>query len=171
MASRTFQIVAIVAAVAFMGTVGLTVMAMEDGSEGQEQGGGFLSHLHKLGQRLHGDGHHQNPMAQMIEQLELTPDQLQRLEKVHEIIGSYGSGGHGSMADLHNQLVTQFERGYIESGEIRGFIDEHVEQIRGMAYAVTDELIELINGLDEKQRGILLAHLQGAKSGDHGHGH
>ena len=75
------------------------------------------------------------------------------------------------MADLHNQLVTQFERGYIESGEIRGFIDGHVEQIRGMAYAVTDELIELINGLDEKQRGILLAHLQGAKSGDHGHGH
>ncbi len=125
MASRTFQIVAIVAAVAFVGTVSLTVMATGDGSEGQAPGDGFLSHLHKLGQRLHGDGHHQNPMA-----------------------------------DLHNQLVTQFERGYIEPREIRGFIDGHVEQIRGMAYAVTDELIELINGLDEKQREILLAHLR-----------
>ena len=29
-------------------------------------------------------------MAQVIEQLELTPDQMKRFEKIHEIAGSFG---------------------------------------------------------------------------------
>jgi len=150
MASKTFQIVAIIAAIAFVGTVTLAVVAV--GSDGDGQGGGFIQQLHRLGQNLHGGGGHHDAMAQLVEQLELTPDQQQRFEKIHEIVGSYGDGGHASMLDLHEELVTQFERGQIGTAEIRRTIDGHIEQLRGMAYAVTDELVALVNELDESRR-------------------
>jgi Spy/CpxP family protein refolding chaperone len=109
-------------------------------------------------------------MAQLIEELELTPDQQQRLEKLHEIFGAYHSQGSGSMFMLHNELVEQFRRGGLETDEIRRTIDEHVEQIREMAYAGTDELVALVNGLDARQREIVLTHLQGSQEEHHSHG-
>lgn len=120
-----------------------------------------MGHLHKLGQQLHGQDDHMDHMTRLIEQLELTPDQQQHLEKIHEIIGAYGSGHSGSMTELHDQLVSQFEQGRLETQQIRGVIDGHVEQIRETAYAGTDELIALVNGLDSRQREIVLTHLQG----------
>jgi len=168
MAKRMFPIVAVIAAVALVGTVSLTVIATGDDSADRE--GGFLRQLHQLGHYVHGGAHHQNHMAGLIEQLELTPDQLQRLEKVHEIIGTYGSEGPGSMAELHDKLVAQFEQGQVETDEIRLVIDGHVEQIRDVAYAVTDELIALVNELDATQREIMLEHLQGNQEGHHLHG-
>ncbi len=169
MANKTSQIVAIIAAVALVGTLSLTALARGAGdSAGQE--GGFFHGLHALGNFLHGGAHQQDPMAELIEQLELTPDQLQRLEKMHQIIGTYGHEGHGSMAELHGKLVDQFEEGHVGTAEIRQLIDEHVEQIRGMAYAVTDELIALVNELDATQREIMLAHLQSNHEGHHSHG-
>ncbi len=169
MANRTFQIVAVIVAVALVGTLSLTALARGAGDSASQEGG-FLSKLHELGSFLHGSAHHQDPMADLIEQLELTPDQLQRLEKIHEIIGTYGREGHGSMAELHGKLVEQFEKGHVGTDEIRQLIDEHVEQIRGMAYAVTDELITLVNELHGRQREIMLAHLQGNHEGRHSHG-
>ena len=168
MATRTFQILAIVAAVT-VGTVTLAIVA--SGGEAGGQDGGFFRHLHKLGQHLHGGGGHHDHMAQVIEQLELTPDQMQRFEKIHEIVGSFGGGEDSAMVGLHDSLVTQFEQGYVGTDEIRQAIDAHLEEFRGLAYAVTDELVALINELDESQREVLLKHLKGAKSGDHGHGH
>ena len=140
MTRRTLQIAAIIAAVALVGTVSLTVIATGGGSG--PQGGGFLSHLHQFGRHLHGGTQHHDQMARLI-------------------VGSFGSEGHGSMAELHDQLVSQFEHGYIETAEIRQVIDGHVEQIREVAYVVTDELVALVNGLDAKQRETLLAHLRG----------
>ena len=169
MAKGTFQIVAIIAAVALVGTIGLTVMAT--GGESGGRPGDFLSHLHKLGNHLHGGEHHNDHMSRLIEQLDLSPDQLQRLERVHEILGAHGSEQSGTMAELHDRLVAQFEQGYVEPDEIRQVIDGHVEQIRDVAYDVTDELIALINGLDARQREIVLAHLQGNNGGHPGHGH
>ena len=168
MAKRMFLVVAIIAVAALAGAAGLTVMATGDGAEGQE--GDFMDHLHKLGRHLHGEDHHMDQMTRLIEQLELTPDQMQRLEKLHEIIGSYGSEKSGSMAELHDRLVTQFEQGRLETDEIRGVIDGHVEQIREMAYAGTDELIALVNGLDSRQREIVLTHLQGNQKEHHSDG-
>ena len=169
MASKTFQIIAIIAAVVIVGTVTLAVVATGSDDGGQE--GGFFKHLHGLGQYLHGGGDHHDRMAQVIEQLELTPDQLQRFEKIHAIVANVGGGGDGAMVELHDSLVTQFEQGYVRTDEIRRIIDGQLEQIRSMAYAVTDELIALVNELDETQREVLLKHLEGTKAGGHGHGH
>jgi len=107
----------------------------------------------------------------VIEQLELTPEQMQRFERIHEIAGNFGHGGDKTMLELHESLVTQFKQGYVETDELRGAIDAHLEEFRGMAYAVTDELVALINELNEAQREVLLEHLEGTGSGDHGHGH
>ncbi len=178
MARKTLQIVAIIAAIALVGTVSLTVAATGDGSE-EKDGGGFLRHLHEMvGQHLHHGSHHQDHMAGVIEQLELTPDQVQRLERVHEIFGAFGSEGHASMAEVHEQLVAQVEQGYVDTGEVRRVIDGHLEQMRELAYAVTDELIPLVNELDATQRETLLTHLQGNRQAGHqahqghpGHGH
>jgi Spy/CpxP family protein refolding chaperone len=169
MAKGTIQIGAIIAAVALVGTIGLTVMAT--GGESGGRPGDFLSHLHKLGHYLHGGEDHHGQMSGLIEQLELTPNQLQRLERIHEILGAHGSEDPGTMAELHDQLVEQFEQGHVETDEIRRVIDGHVEQIRDVAYSVTDELIALVNELDTRQREIVLAHLQGNHGGHTGHGH
>lgn len=158
MAKTRFQIVAILAALAVVGMVGLTGTAAGGGSGDEE--GGFMRHLHEMAHHLHhGEDHHRH-MARVIEQLELTPDQLRHLENVHEVVGSYGSEGHASMAELHEQLVARVEEGELDTYEIRSIVDGHIEQIRAMAYAVTDEVVALINGLDATQRETLLAHLR-----------
>lgn len=170
MSQRTILIAALTVAVALAGSIGLTVMATGDGSEGEN--GGFLQHLHRVGNHMHGGAGHHDQMSALIDELQLTPDQLQRLERVHEIIGNAHHGdGRGTMAVLHEQLMAQIEQGRIESDEIRLVIDSHVEQIRTMAYAVTDELIELANGLDARQREILLAHLRENSNGHDSPGH
>lgn len=164
MRKTSLQIAAILAALVLVTAVGLTVAATGGGS-GEEEGG-FFQHLHEMGHHLHHGGHHHGGMDQLIEQLELTPDQRQHLEKVHEILGTFGSEGHGSLAELHEQLVGQVVQGEIETGAVRAIVDVHLEQVRDMAYAVTDELIALVNGLDATQRETLLAHLR-----EHGEGH
>ena len=77
----------------------------------------------------------------------------------------------GSMVELHNQLVEQFEQGDIEAEPIRQMIDQHLEEIRTMAYSATDDLTALVNSLDAEQREIVLAHLQGDHAGHGGLGH
>jgi Spy/CpxP family protein refolding chaperone len=167
MEKRIFQIVASVAVAALVGATGLTVMATGSDSEGE--GSGFMARLHGLGHDLHGDDHHMEHMTRLLEELELTPQQQQRVEKLHEVFGAYHSQGSGSMIELHNKLVEQFQRGRLETDEIRRTIDEHVEQIREMAYAGTDELVALVNGLDARQREIMLTHLQGNRAGHDSH--
>ena len=176
MMKRIFQIAAVLAVFVLAGTVGFTAVAKSGDSTGHASG--FLGHLHKMiSQHLQHGGHHQRGMTSLIEQLELTPEQRQHLEKIHEVLGTFGSDGHASMEALHNQLVARVEGGAVEASEVHDIIDEHLEQMRGVAYAVTDELVELVNGLDGKQREMLLAHLQG-HDGEHaghdghgGHGH
>ena len=167
MAGKTLQIVAITAAVAVAGTV--TVAVMASGNFGG-QDGSFIGHLHLLvEQQRHGRGGHDDTMAQIIEHLNLTPDQLQRVEKVQELVGSYSNGGHAAMLELHEELVTQFERGEVSTTEIRRVIDEHIKE-PAVASALTDELVGLVKSLDDTQRGILLEHLPETGPGG-GHGH
>ncbi len=167
MTKGTFRIVTVFAVVALAGVLSLTVTISGDDSE--ERSGGFMHHLHEMGRHLHGANHHQSPMAGLIEELEFNPDQLQRLERIHETFGTFGQEDPRAMIDLHNRLIEQFEQGNIETGEIRHLIDGHLEQVREMAYGVTDELIALVNGLDARQREILLTHIRGKHDGNDAH--
>ena len=170
MAKRTLQVLAIFAALALVGLVGLTVTASSGGSGDGDDEGGLMRHLHDMAHHLHRGEHHHHHMAQLIEQLELTPEQLRHLEKVHEIVGAFGTEGHGSMAELHEQLVAEVEQGELDAYEIRSIVDGHLDQLRDMAYGVADEVVALVNGLDATQRQTLLAHLrETVGEGHHGH--
>ena len=177
MSTKLLAITSIVAGVVLAGAAGVTVMGSA-GDGGDEQG--FLSHIHQMARGIHGGGHghgggHFGQMAELVDQLELTEDQARHFENIHSIVGSYGKSGHDSMNVLHTSLMEQFEQGYVDNAEIRKTIDEHVDQLRSMAYDATDELVALVNGLDERQRGIVLEHIEAAKRGgagrEHGHGH
>jgi len=156
MAGKIGQIVATMAAVAVAGTVTVAVVVSGD-SAGQESG--LIAHLHHMvGQHLHGGGGQADHSTQIIKGLNLTPDQVQRFEKINEIVESYGNGGHEAMMALHEELVTQFERGEVSTAEIRRVIDGHITE-PAVASALTDELVALVNGLNDTQRAILLEHL------------
>lgn len=133
-----FPIVAL-AAVLLLGMAGLTFLVM----------GG------------HGEiGGHQEAMAQLIEQLELTPEQRLHLERIHELMeATHHGSGAGSMAQLHERLVAQCLDGEVETSDLRPVVDEHVEQVRGVLYSITDEFVALVKGLDPKQRQMLKEHL------------
>jgi Spy/CpxP family protein refolding chaperone len=175
MTGRAFRIATVVtvaaavAVVILIGTVGLSVLAGVGGS-GDPQSG-LLSRVYHAGMRLHGGGHHEScqdehdgpcgEMARLIEQLDLTPDQHRHVERIHEIMKAHHGSGSGSMVELHEKLVAQLGRGEeVDRAEIRRVVDEHVAQIRSMAYAVTDELVALANSLDTRQREILQEHLR-----------
>ena len=56
--------------------------------------------------------------------------------------------------------MAQFADGEVETSELRPVVDEHVEQVRGMLYSITDEFVALVKGLDARQRQILQEHLR-----------
>ncbi len=153
MRDRTFQTIANIAAVALIGTV--TVAVVASGGAGA-QDSGFLGHLHSLvEQHLHGGGGQRDPMAQLVETLNLTPDQVQRFERVQEVVGAYPTRAHEPMVALHEVLAAQFGGGQFDIAEIRRAVDGHIEEMRVLAYAVTDELVALVNELDDTQRGVV----------------
>jgi len=106
-------------------------------------------------------------MDGLVSQLDLSQEQTERLEAIHRTLESHGGKAEGSIAGLHDQLVEQFEQGHIESDAVRRMIDQHLAEIRSVAYSVTDDLLALVNSLDARQREIVLAHLQ---AGHAGHG-
>ena len=159
-----FPVVALVA-VLLLGLAGLVFLVM--GGEGGRAP--CLARLvHAAGAKLHGThggdhhgaGGHHGAMAELIEKLELTPEQHQHLERIHELMeATHHGSGPGSMADLHEKLVAQCADGEVETSDLRAVVDEHVEQARGLLYSITDEFVALVQDLDARQRQILKEHL------------
>ena len=186
MAKRTFQALAIVLAVSLVALVSFTAGATAGsaggsaGGDSGENGKSFLQRLHSIGLQLHHNGgghghrggggfwHH---MDELVNQLDFSQEQTERLEAIHRTFESHGGKADGSMAELHDQLVEQFEQGYIEADAVRQMIDQHLAEIRTVAYSVTDDLFALVNSLDAEQREIVLAHLKGDHGGHSGLGH
>jgi len=168
MTRRTIQVLAIIAAIAVVATASVTVMTTRaTGNQAAASTSANVIHrLHGMMRNLHGGHDHQDPMAGLIERLKLTPEQLERFEEIQRIAGSYHRAGRGSMHELHEQLIARFEQGRVSTDEIRPVIDDHLETLREMAYAMTDQMIALVNDLDAAQREILLEYLQ---EGDRDH--
>ena len=182
MAKRVFQALAIVLAVSLVALVSFTAGSAAGSTVGDsgESGESFLERMHSIGLQFHhkGEGHGRHGgggfwhhMGELVNQLELSQEQTERLEAIHRTFESLGSKADGSMTELHDQLVEQFEQGYIEADAVRPMIDEHLAEIRTVAYSVTDDLFALVNSLDEKQREIVLAHLKGGHAGHSDLGH
>ena len=160
-----FPVVAL-AAVVLLALAGLAFLVMGGDSSGTPC---VARYLRAAGAKLHGthggddhgeDGGHHEAMAQLIQQLELTPEQHRHLERIHELMeATHHGSGPGSMAELHDKLVAQCADGEVEAADLRPVVDEHVEQVRGVLYTLTDEFVALVQGLDARQRQILKEHL------------
>ena len=187
MIKRTFQALAIVLAVSLVAFAGFATGAAngsasgDSGGESGNTGTSFFERLHSIGRQLHQHGgvhgHHGGGegffrhVGELVKQLDLSPEQTERLEAIHRTLESRGVTPDGSMAELHDQLVEQFQQGYIEADAVERMIDQQLAEIRTIAYSVTDDLLALVNSLDAGQREIVLAHLQGDHRGHAGHDH
>ncbi len=161
---RTIRAVALIAVLALAGSAGLSVIAGSGAAQGDETqpDSGLMHSIHRLGQQIHGvHGHHAHD-ANVIDRLQLTPEQTQRIERVQELMLNHGGSGSAGMAQLHDKLVAQYEQGPLSTDELHGLIDDHLEQTRALFYGVTDELAALLNELDETQRATLVEHLRQA---------
>ena len=171
MTKEILKSVTILGAIGLVAVLGLTVLATgEPEGDGKSDGkSGILHHLHQMGHHLHHlhGGHHRNPMAELIDDLELDAEQREHLEAIHHILGAFGSPGHGSMTEIHEQLIERFEAGSMDRGEVRSLVDDHLEEIRVLLHGAADEMVVLVNSLDESQRQVLSEHLE---NHDHGRG-
>jgi hypothetical protein len=125
-------------------------------------GGAGLAFFGIHGGDHHGQaGGHHAAMAELIERLQLTPEQHRHLQRIHELMeATHHGSGPGSMAELHEKLVAQLADGEVETADLRPVVDQHVEQVRGVLYSITDEFVSLLHGLDARQRQLLQQHLQ-----------
>lgn len=179
MANRKFQVLAIVLTMSLVTLGCFTAGAADESADGNsgDGGGSFLQNLHSMASQMHhgggGHGHDagdgfSSDMGDLVDRLDLSEEQTERLDSIHQNLASihrkfdfHGGAADGSMVELHDRLVRQFEQGHVEDGAIRQMIDLHLEEIRDAAYSATDDLLALVNSLDAGQREIVLAHLQG----------
>jgi len=115
-------------------------------------------------------------VGEIIEDLNLSPSQQERLDRIHAIVQAKIDEVHATHEDEHAWLREQVALGQVDQAQVRAAIDEHVEGFRATAYQVGDELTVFLNSLDESQRATLLAKLdrlhdslKQAHDGKHGH--
>jgi len=167
---KTKWILAVASCLILAGAIGVSAMDSGEGAHGGGHGVGFFDHLKQLGQHLHrGDTH--DRMADLFDEMQLTDAQRQHLTKIHEAVETVGHNPQMSMEQLHGQLMGQFMEGHVDAELITGMIDSHLEEMRSTAYQVTHQLVELVNGLDGKQREILMQHVNQMHGDADGHGH
>ncbi len=117
-------------------------------------------------------GHH--AMFHLIEALNLDSEQKVRVEALHKILMSQWTGRAEARDEHLQQLIERVEQGTADRAEARQLIDEHLEQLREVAYRSSDEIVALVNSFDGEQRALVVDHLQKVREkmgGHHGMGH
>ena len=134
MVKLLFQGVVAIAALAVVGTVGMTVA-----------------------QHGHGGHGHRHDMAQAFEAMDLSPAQQGKLERLHELMME--GGDHGMMMVIHDTLIGQLRDNRLDAIAARSAVDAHLERVRAGAYTITEELVAFGSSLDSGQRQIMLEHV------------
>ncbi|MEM1204174.1 MAG: Spy/CpxP family protein refolding chaperone [Acidobacteriota bacterium] len=170
MSRGTLKSIAFVAALLLSITLGLGVAADAGGSQTP-----WLERLHRYLMRLHGhsgDGHgHQSAdrpilrahlgMMHLMLQLDLDDTQQARVEAMHGIFADQRQAMHEDHALHLAEVLERFEHGGgFDPVEARHLVDHHAEQLRGVGYAVVDEMTALANSLDDDQRAVVIDHLR-----------
>jgi len=116
--------------------------------------GGFAGGA--MGHGFGGPGMHL-ALSGLIDDLDLTENQQQQMDSVHEQLRARFEAKGDGRQDHHAWLVDQIRKGSVDPVEVRQSIDQHLEEARALAYQVADELVPLLNSLDETQRTTLLS--------------
>ncbi|ANM31715.1 hypothetical protein ABI59_22400 [Acidobacteria bacterium Mor1] len=120
-------------------------------------------HLRHLGHHIHGShgGSGHGSMAGLFEEGELDTQQLERLVAADRAFTEFHRNGFGSMQELHERLLAEYENGATDAASVRGIVDQQFDRMREAAYRVTDEMIRAMDTLDEPQKRRVLEHLKG----------
>jgi hypothetical protein len=111
-------------------------------------------------------GHHRGAQGRaerevqaLVDELELSPEQLQRVEQVKTLIHEHHRQA-GEEREAHFQRIRQaIAQGNVDASEVQQEMDEKIDEMRQLAHSVTDELVPLVNSLNDEQRELLLAKL------------
>ncbi|NJL27636.1 MAG: apolipoprotein A1/A4/E family protein [Thermoanaerobaculia bacterium] len=164
MTRKNLRTAGLLGAAALAAVAALTVFAAGHGHLGGHFGGRFAGG--PMG--AHGPLAMHFKMMQLIDDLDLTPEQQAHVEAIHQILAERGEERREHHGEHAQRILERLEQGSLSSEEVRPVIDGHIEQFRGVAYAISDELIALVNSLDETQRATLRAHVQEMHGGDAG---
>jgi Spy/CpxP family protein refolding chaperone len=115
---------------------------------------GMLARMHgHLGGGPMGGVHEQ--FEQIVQKLNLTPEQQAYVDRARSVIESRLQEMEPRHAEELNALVASIGDGTLDRMQVRAKIDAHLEQARGVAYDVSDELVAFVNSLDANQRSML----------------
>jgi Spy/CpxP family protein refolding chaperone len=147
--------------------LGFTVLGLIGFAFGASAGG-FLNHGSlPFG---HGSAGMHCLVNQLIDDLNLTEEQQQRFDNLHQSLQSRIEGKMEAQSQHHQWLVDQISQGNIDPEEVRNEIDRHLEELKAVAYTASDELVALGNSLDEEQRATLMQHIDKAHEAMAQHG-
>ena len=111
-------------------------------------------------------GHHpgargraEREIQALVDDLELSPEQLQRVERVKALIHEHHDRA-GAEREAHVQKLRQaVAQGNIDANEVQHQMDEKLEEMRQLSHTLADELVPLVNSLNDEQRELVLAKL------------
>lgn len=85
-------------------------------------------------------------------ELDLNDEQENRLRNVRDLVHERRDEFRSERGELMERRLAEFETGELDEEEIHQHIDEKIDELRGTAHQVADELIALANSMDEEQR-------------------
>lgn len=100
-------------------------------------------------------GHGSPGVDSIAEELRLDDGQREQLARVFATLDRGRKAHHARMLEIHEALLERFEQGRVEEAELRGWVDEHVDELRSTGYTVVKDLVELANGLNDEQQAAL----------------
>jgi len=111
-------------------------------------------------------GHHpgargraEREVQALVDDLELSPEQLQRVEQVKALIHEHHRQA-GAEREAHFQTVRQaIAQGNVDASEVQQQLDAKLEEMGQLAHTIADVLVPLVNSLNDQQRELVLAKL------------
>lgn len=91
-------------------------------------------------------------IAVISAELDLNDEQEQRLRNVRDLVHERRDDFRSERGEFMESRLAELEAGEIDDEGIHQRIDDKIDELRGTAHQVADELIALVNGMDEEQR-------------------
>jgi Spy/CpxP family protein refolding chaperone len=137
----------VVVALLALGILGAGAALAEEGGSGDCEGS-----------RCRGQGSAR--LMAMAEELELSDEQLERLEAVRELMRERRQERRDRRGTGYSVVMDALDDGQVDPDGIHASIDERLDAKRATAHAVADEMIGFYESLDEEQRATMAEQME-----------
>jgi hypothetical protein len=98
-------------------------------------------------------------VERLAEDLSLNEEQRGHIEAVRSMLAEHHEARVADREARFQELRTMVETGEVDSEQVHGRIDEKIDEVRGLAHRVADELIALVESLEPDQRSRAVEHI------------